>query len=307
MGYIERRNGKYRARYRDPLGRAHSKTFTRKADAERFVREMETEKERGNWIDPREADQPLAQWAEEFLLLCRRLAPKSQETYRRDLDRYVLPAVRRLPARPPPGRRDRELAQRRTRGRPGALSVHRHYRILRRMLAVAVRSRSSCEPVRPGRPAAGAEAGHGVPRLGSGDALAEAHNERFRALIYLAVDSGMRWGELVGLRRGRVDLRRGKVRVTEQLDAARGPPWIRQPPKTTAGVRSITMSAFTPRSCATTSSGSLGRARRAGVPERCRQPAVVVELPEPPLRPALQRGRPVVPVPRPAGAPRGAM
>ena len=47
MGSVERRNGKYRARYRDPLGRAHSKTFSRKADADRFVREMETEKERG--------------------------------------------------------------------------------------------------------------------------------------------------------------------------------------------------------------------------------------------------------------------
>ena len=44
MGYIEKRNGKYRARYRDPLGRAHSKTFTRKADADRLVVEMEPEK-----------------------------------------------------------------------------------------------------------------------------------------------------------------------------------------------------------------------------------------------------------------------
>jgi integrase len=75
--------------------------------------------------------------------------------------------------------------------------------------------------------------------------LAEAHNERFRALIYLAVDSGMRWGELVSLRRGRVDLVRGKVRVTEQLTQLEDRSWIRQPPKTTAGVRSITTSAFT--------------------------------------------------------------
>jgi len=41
MGFIERRNGKYRARYRDPLGNQRGKTFTRKADAERFVREMD--------------------------------------------------------------------------------------------------------------------------------------------------------------------------------------------------------------------------------------------------------------------------
>src|SRR3954464_3329890 len=65
MGYIEKRNGKYRARYRDPLGRAHSKTFIRKADADRFILEMETEKQRGNWIDPPKADPPLAEGAEE--------------------------------------------------------------------------------------------------------------------------------------------------------------------------------------------------------------------------------------------------
>src|SRR4051812_49582755 len=102
MGYIEKRNGKHRARYRDPLGRAHSKTFTRKADADRFAREMETEKDRGNWIDPRGADQPVAQWAEEFLLLCRRLAPKSQETYRRGPNRYLLTPLGAHPPRPPP-------------------------------------------------------------------------------------------------------------------------------------------------------------------------------------------------------------
>ena len=47
--------------------------------------------------------------------------------------------------------------------------------------------------------------------------LAEAHSERHRAMIYLAVNSGMRWSELIGLRRARLDLRTRKVRVTEQL------------------------------------------------------------------------------------------
>jgi hypothetical protein len=41
MGFIERRNGRYRARYRDPLGRQLSETFSRKLDAERFLREVQ--------------------------------------------------------------------------------------------------------------------------------------------------------------------------------------------------------------------------------------------------------------------------
>ena len=37
MAYIQKRQGKYRARFSDPLGAVHSRTFTRKADAERFL------------------------------------------------------------------------------------------------------------------------------------------------------------------------------------------------------------------------------------------------------------------------------
>ncbi len=75
--------------------------------------------------------------------------------------------------------------------------------------------------------------------------LAEAHNERYRALIYVAVDTGMRWSELVGLRRGKVDLKNRKIRVTEQLVQLEDRSFLRKEPKTAAGVRSITISPFT--------------------------------------------------------------
>ncbi len=74
--------------------------------------------------------------------------------------------------------------------------------------------------------------------------LAEAHNERFRTLIYVAIDSGMRWSELIGLRRSRVDLRNRKVRVTDQLVRLDDGAWLRKEPKTPASVRSITVSNF---------------------------------------------------------------
>ena len=82
--------------------------------------------------------------------------------------------------------------------------------------------------------------------LGWDDAirLAEEHNERYRALIYVTVDSGMRWSELVGLRRGKVDLRHCKIRVTEQLVQLQDRSYLRKEPKTAAGVRSITLSRF---------------------------------------------------------------
>jgi hypothetical protein len=103
MAWTEKRGRVYRVRYRDPLGKQHSRSFSRKADADRFAREVEVDKERGNWLDPRDADIALASWAETFLSLARRLSPTTQQTYRRDLNHYVLPRfgsyrLGRLPA-----------------------------------------------------------------------------------------------------------------------------------------------------------------------------------------------------------------
>ncbi|CAN5757755.1 site-specific integrase [soil metagenome] len=246
MAYIQKQRGKYRARFADPLGKVQSRTFARKADAERFLRELEADRVRGQWVDPRDADMPLAAWAEHFLLLCRRLSPTTQETYRRDLEKYVLPMfgayrLGQVPADEIENWLNNEIA-----AGIAPSSVHRHYRTMRRMFQVAVQKQkilaNPCDRVDPPR----------MPKremtfLDWDDAilLAEAHNERFRAMIYVAVDSGMRWSELVGLRRGKVDLRNGKVRVTEQLVQLSGGTFVRKEPKTSAGVRSITISPFT--------------------------------------------------------------
>jgi integrase len=243
MGFIEKRNGRYRARYRDPVGKQRCETFTRKADAERFLREQQVDIERGRWIDPSGAELALKTWAGEYLLLARRLSPSTVATYRRDLDRYVLPRfgsyrLGRLPADEIENWLNDEIA-----AGIAPTSVHRHYRTLRRMLQVAVEKQklltNPCDRVQPPR----------VPTREmvflSWDevvALGEAMHERYRALVYLAVDSGMRWSELVGLRRVKVDLRRGKVRVTEQMIRLESKEWLRKEPKTAAGVRSISIS-----------------------------------------------------------------
>jgi integrase len=246
MGFIEKRNGRYRARYRDPLGRQRCETFTRKTDAERFVREIQVDIERGRWIDPRGADR---RW---------RNGPRSSSPW---------PAACRRARRRPTSATSTSTSSRAsaptgsagcqpTRSRTGLndevaagvapSSVLRHYRTLRRMLQVAVEKQkllaNPCDRVQPPR----------VPKremtfLSWGQVvdLAEAHGERYRALVYLAVDSGMRWSELVGLRRARVDLRNRKVRVTEQQIRLETGEWYRKEPKTSTGVRSITISPVT--------------------------------------------------------------
>lgn len=246
MGSVEKRNGKYRARYRDPSGKQRSKTFNLKSDASRFLRDIEVDVDRGRWIDPTNAEMALEDWAKEFLSLSRRLALSTQETYARDLNKYVLPRfgsyrLGRLPADEIENWLNDEVAS-----GIAASSVHRHYRTLRRMLSVAVEKEkilsNPCDRVEP----------PSVPKREMAFLsweevvdLAEAHRERFRALIYLAVDTGMRWSELIGLRRSTLDVHRCKVRVTEQLIRLETGVWVRKEPKTPASVRSITISPVT--------------------------------------------------------------
>lgn len=74
-------------------------------------------------------------------------------------------------------------------------------------------------------------------------ALAEAHSERYRTLIYLAVDAGTRWSELVGLRRRSVDAVRRKIRVVEQFVQLNDGSRVRRPPTIDSGTRTVTVSA----------------------------------------------------------------
>lgn len=76
------------------------------------------------------------------------------------------------------------------------------------------------------------------PTLLEAHALADAIQPRWRMLVLLATWSGLRWGELVALRRSSVDLEHGRVMVTDQLvETASGV--LLGPPKTDAGRRAV--------------------------------------------------------------------
>jgi hypothetical protein len=142
VSIIEKRGSGYRARFSDSTGKQHSRTFRRESDARRFLRGLDANMLRGTWVDPRDADTALVDWAEEFLSLCRRLAERTQETYRRDLTKYVLPRfwtyrLGHLPADEVENRLNDEFD-----AGIAPSSVHRHYRTLRRALQVCAVTRS---------------------------------------------------------------------------------------------------------------------------------------------------------------------
>jgi len=299
MGFVEKRGGRYRARYRDPAGVQRCDTFTRKGDAERFLREMQVDIERGRWIDPGGAEAAVSVWTEEFLALSRRLSPTTQETYRRDLTKYILPRfgsyrLGHLPADEIENWLNDEVA-----AGIAPSSVHRHYRTLRRLLQVAVEKQrilaNPCDRVQP-------------PRLVTREMvflsfeeavdLAEAVTERYRALIYLAVDSGMRWSELVGLRRARLNVRAPQ----SDGDRAAGPPENRGvAPQGTedAVICPLHHNLLCHRQPPRRPSRVLRRtwAGRARLHEHRRSPVDLFQLLGQPLHPGAPPGRRQVPVP----------
>lgn len=64
MGSVRRapRTGHWEARYRDPSGLQRTATFTRKADALAFLAVTETDKRRGEWLDPESSRITLREW-----------------------------------------------------------------------------------------------------------------------------------------------------------------------------------------------------------------------------------------------------
>jgi integrase len=177
------------------------------------------------------------------MTFARSLAPTTQRTYRRDLWTYVLPRFGSVRlGRLSPEEIEMWLNDELAKGLAPS-SVHRHYRTLRRVLQTAVEKdrllTNPCDRVRPPK----------VPKTEmavltweQATALADVHGERYRTLIYVAIDTGMRWSELVGLRRGKVDVGRRKIRVVEQLIQLDDGSWIRRPTKTDSGTRTVTVS-----------------------------------------------------------------
>src|ERR1700730_18058299 len=58
---------RYDVRYRDPSGRVRTSTFRRKVDAETFADQIETNIDRGEWVDPELGDVTLGAYPARWL------------------------------------------------------------------------------------------------------------------------------------------------------------------------------------------------------------------------------------------------
>jgi integrase len=243
MGHVERRvwSGKasYRARYRDPAGRERSKSFDRKADAERWLAEMEHAKARGLWTDPRLGRVRFADWLTAWWSTTTNLRPTTRARDETLLRLHALPrfgdmplaAIRQLEVRA-------WVAELSAEGLAPA-TVVKAYQLLGKVLAAAVDAgylaQTPCRNVP-------------LPKVEREEMrfltpteivhLAEVIHPRYRALVFVGAYGGLRIGELAGIRRDRVDLLRGAVTVAETVTEVQGKLFF-GPPKTRAGRRTV--------------------------------------------------------------------
>jgi len=136
FGSIRRRNsGRWQARYRDPSGRLHARTFGTRSEAARYLAGVRADLNRGEWFDPTAGRPTLgeysAQWLTARRVRGRPLAPRTTALYRWLLDKHVPPTLRNLQLRQlsPSVIRDWHAHLTSSAG-PGAIAAAKCYRLI---------------------------------------------------------------------------------------------------------------------------------------------------------------------------------
>jgi len=215
----EGRKAKWQVRYQDPLGDWRTKQFSRKADAEHWLKIQEIDILRGEWVDPKRTQLTFEEWARSWLKSTVHLKPKTRVGYESLLKSHVLPKfgglrldeIERLDIQ-------QWIAALYDDRRLSPSRIRQAYQVLSAALKAAAQSKLLIHT-----PCIGIKLPRAVPRemqfLSADDValLAEGIVEPFETLVYLLAYGGLRWGEAVALRRKRTDLAKRRIEVAESV------------------------------------------------------------------------------------------
>jgi integrase len=234
----KRRDGRWRARYRDAANREHARHFARKIDAQRWLDEVTASVVTGQYVDPASGRQTLREYAEAWRAI-QVHRPTTQAHLETMLRLHVYPILG-----------DRALGSIRPSDiqtlvtmlslslQPSTVGVVHRY--LAGIMKAAVRDRriaaSPCEGTR--LPKSDRRHVEPLPTEAVRE-LEAAVPARFRAMVTLGAGTGLRQGEAFGLSVDRVDFLRRTLTVDRQLITLAGREPYLAPPKTQASVRVI--------------------------------------------------------------------
>ena len=243
MAHIERRGqGRWRARYRETDGSERSRTFTRRVDAERWLATVEVSKAKGDWVDPALGRRTFASWVTEWEASLVSLRPSTLDRDTRLVRVHLLPRFGDTPLTAiSPLMVRRFVADTTAAGTHSPATVRKIGQLLAKVMRAAVDAgliaRSPCErqmlPPEPKRDMQFLT----PPQIQS---LADEIGPDWSTLVLTAAYTGLRWGELAGLRVEGLDIGGRTIAVVEQLTEVSGTLRF-GPPKTAAGRRSVSI------------------------------------------------------------------
>ena len=231
----------WRARYLGPDGRQRSRSFDRRIDAERWLRSQLAKLDRGEWVDPDYGQIEWAEYSAQLIAGRTHLAARTQETDRRCHERAAqligdVPLTRLTPELL------RRIMAELTAAGYAPETVAKTMRWVRLTLNQAVRDRrllsSPAQGVRLPTPR------RTQMRLldpAEVDALAAALPGRYASLPVVAAYTGLRWGELAGLRVANIDTLRRRLTVSSALVEASGQQPRLATPKSSTSERTIAL------------------------------------------------------------------
>ena len=222
----KRPDGRWRARYRDQGNREHSKHFTRKVDAQRWLDEVTTSVVTGTYVAPKAGRIRLRDYAKTW----------EKQQIGRDATASIVDNALRLHLLPAMGDRPlasirpsdvQTLVRRLTDAGMAPGSVRNVYDVTARLFGSAVEDRLvATTPCRRITLPRASEVEVVPPTLEQVVAIADAVPGAQRALVVFLAGSGLRIGEALGLRVDDVDFLRRSVRVERQRCSQES--WVRR-------------------------------------------------------------------------------
>ena len=259
-GSIQKREGKRGVRwsviYDDPHAvgkrKQRRKTFTRKREAEAFLAKTLDQINTGNFIEPSlmSVGDYLDHWLDTYAR--HNVRPTTFRSYEQMIRLHVKPTLgaqglQKLQPAHLQAFYSEKLTSGRADGKPGGLSprtVQYLHRIVREALQQAFKwqmvGRNVADATEPPRAPRKPPAAWDADQVGRFLAHVEAIDSRDNPIWHLAVTTGLRRGELLGLRWQDLDLDQATLRVRQNLVEVDGR-LVFQEPKTKSGRRSVAL------------------------------------------------------------------
>ena len=238
-------SGRWEVRYRDPDGRPRRLRFDTKGEAKDHLAKVRTRGIDGTYIAPERGRVRFGTWVDEWWQTKIDLRARTLARYERDLRLYIRPRFEHRPlAKITKTEVQAWVAEMNASGIP-ASAVRRRYSVFRKIMSDAVSNEKIARtPCR----------GISLPQVRRGEItvldpdeiaeLAAAMPAWCRVWVWMAAYTGLRWSEMVGLRRKDIDLLRRTVTVRQQIVEVGSTFHDPDEPKTEAGLRTIKIAPF---------------------------------------------------------------